>query len=118
MTTTQTATINNDHVETGKAFAILSYLVPFFFLVPLIQKRNPFAQFHARQALAIIVVSILLTLVAYILPLALLRLASPVFLLIQVALIVFGVLHAARGQATPLPVVGPHAERVCQCMRL
>jgi uncharacterized membrane protein len=112
MSTTQAIAIDKNDVETGRLFAILSYLVPFFFLVPLIQKTNVFAHFHARQALAIFLLAIALSVVAALIPLSLLSIIGPVLLLAQVALIVIGVIHAAKGEAKQLPILGEHAERV------
>ncbi|MCG8408260.1 MAG: hypothetical protein MI923_23920 [Phycisphaerales bacterium] len=112
MATTQTVAMNDNQVKDGKLFAILSYVVPFFLLVPLIQRSNQFAHFHARQSLAIVGFSILIGFVAFLLPGALAGLLSPVFLLAQLALIVFGVIHAVKGLAAPVPVLGPYAARV------
>ncbi|HPF40065.1 MAG TPA: DUF4870 domain-containing protein [Phycisphaerae bacterium] len=112
MSTTQAATINKDDIESGRLFSILSYLIPFFFLVPMIQRTNAFATFHARQALAIIILAMALGAVAWILPMALLGIVSPVFLLAQVTLIVIGVIHAARGETKQLPILGAYAEKL------
>ena len=57
MSTTHAATINKNDIESGRLFSILSYIIPFFFLVPMIQRTNAFATFHARQALAIIILA-------------------------------------------------------------
>ena len=118
MATTQTIAMTDSQVKDGKLFAILSYVVPFFFLVPLIQRSNQFSHFHARQALAIVGLSILLGTVAVLLPGALASLLSPIFLLVQFALIVFGVIHAAKGLATQLPILGPFAERIFEKLNL
>lgn len=110
--------MNDGQVEAGKLFAILSYVVPFFFLVPLIQRNNRFAHFHALQMLAIVVLSILLGTIAFLIPGSLAALVSPVFLLVQLALIVFGVIHAAKGLAAQPPILGPYAERVFEKLNL
>ncbi len=114
MSTTQAIAIDKNDVDNGKLFAILSYLVPFFFLVPLIQKTNAFSHFHARQALAIVLLGIALGVVTMLLPLSLLTIVSPILLLAQLALIVIGLIHAARGEAKQLPVIGEHAKRMLQ----
>ncbi|MCB9853680.1 MAG: DUF4870 domain-containing protein [Phycisphaerales bacterium] len=114
MSTTQTAAVDGNDVESGKLFAILSYIIPFFFLVPLIQRTNSFARFHARQAVSILLLAITLSVVAWFLPLSLLGIVSPVFLLAQLTMIVIGIVHAARGEAKQLPILGEYAERFLQ----
>ena len=109
---TQTIAVPQDQVESGKLFAILSYVVPFFFLIPLIQRENRFAHFHARQVLAFVLLAVLLGVVVQIVPGAVINLIGPVLLLAQIALLAFGIYHAAVGRATQLPVVGPLAERM------
>lgn len=110
MSTTQVIAIDKNDVDNGKLFAILSYLVPFFFLVPLIQKTNTFSHFHARQALAFVLLAIALSIVTMLLPLSLLGIVSPVLLLAQLALIVIGIIHAANGHAKHLPLIGQFAD--------
>jgi|GEM_PF-2361069 len=110
--TTQTVAVPQDQVETGKLFAILSYVVPFFFLIPLIQRENRFAHFHARQVLGFVMFALALNLVVQIIPLSITALLGPVLLFAQLALLVFGVYQAAVGRATELPVIGPLAEKV------
>ena len=105
-------------MESGKLFAILSYIIPFFFLVPMIQRNNGFAQFHARQAVAILLLAIALSVIAWILPMSLLGIVSPIFLLAQLALIVIGILHAAKGDAKRLPLLGGYAELALQKLNL
>jgi len=110
--TTQTVAVPQDQVETGKLFAILSYVVPFFFLVPLIQRENRFAHFHARQVLGFVMFALALNLAVQIIPLSITALLGPVLLFAQIALLVVGVYHAAVGRATELPIIGPLAEKV------
>ncbi len=43
-----------EDVEEGKLFAILSYIIPIVFIVPLIQKDNNFSLFHAKQVLLLV----------------------------------------------------------------
>ncbi len=110
--TTQTIAVPQDQVETGKLFAILSYVVPFFFLVPLIQRENRFAHFHARQVLGFVMFALALNLAVQIIPAAISTTVGPILLFAQVTLLVFGIYHAAIGRATQLPVIGPLAEKV------
>jgi uncharacterized membrane protein len=46
-------------IEPGKLFAILSYFC-FLFIIPLVQKNNRFALYHAWQALVMTIISIVI----------------------------------------------------------
>jgi uncharacterized membrane protein len=104
-------------VEQNKVFAVLSYLPPFLFLVPLLAARqSKFAMYHCNQG-------IVLTLAAFVVWIALMVLGMVLFfmpflghLLIFllnlgtfvgiVALVVMGIINAANGVCKPLPLIG------------
>lgn len=101
----------------GKLFATLSYAVPFFLILPLVQRTNAFATFHARQALvlwiAAVLASVVITLVLTLLPIAILaRFVSLAFTVAVLGLMVVGALNAWNGRRLVLPVLGPMAEKV------
>lgn len=101
----------------GKLFATLSYVVPFFLILPLVQRTNVFATFHARQALvlwiAAVLASVVITLVRTLLSIAILaRLVSLAFTIAVLGLMVLGALNAWNGRRLVLPVLGPMAEKV------
>lgn len=100
--------VSAKEVEEGKVFAILSYVIPVFVLVPLIQRNNEFSLYHAKQCLIIWLIAIVSSLVNVI-P----CLGQIVWLVVWVALIVFGVMgliNAVKGRMKPLPLIGKWGE--------
>ena len=102
---------NSTTANQDRLFATLSYVVPFFLLVPLIQKQSRYAMFHAVQALtlwvATVVASFAVGLVIMILPIAFVaQVVSLAFMAAALGLIVFGALQAWNGNEKHLPVIG------------
>jgi uncharacterized membrane protein len=103
-----TSPVDAKEVEEGKVFAILSYVIPFFVLVPLIQRNNAFSLYHAKQCLIIWLIAIAASIVGVI-P----CLGWIVCLVVWVALLVFsvmGLINAVKGLAKPLPLIGKWGE--------
>lgn len=101
-----TASDNNDRL-----FGTLSYVVPFFLLVPLIQKQSAFAMFHAVQALtlwvAAFVASFVVGTVLTMVPLGFIgTLASYAMFAAITAAAIFGAVQAWAGSLKPLPLIG------------
>lgn len=109
-------------VERGRLQAILSYLVPFFLIVPLRRRDNPFTLFHARQALTLWLAALaaMLALTIGLILLTVLLMAVPIS--VTIGLIVLAVLIVAgfvafigartawSGGAQVLPYVGRFGE--------
>ena len=104
--------------EKNKAIAIIGYIFPFLFFIPLVSedaKKSVFAKFHANQQLALLlfyvvgyiagfVISIVLALTFYLAPLIILYwLAFTVF---GIVLIIMGIINASNGEMKELPLVG------------
>jgi len=104
-----------DDVKQGRPLAILGYLVWMLALIPLLTRDNRFALFHAKQALALYACNLLmlpLLLVSAVmlevhegLGLLMMLPILPLSLALSVMYIV-GLVHAAQGKDSPLPVVG------------
>jgi uncharacterized membrane protein len=102
-------------VEAGKLPATLSYVVPFYLILPLMKRDNAFSGFHARQALvlwiAAVATSIAITLIMMLVPVALIaRLLSLAFSVAVIGLAVIGALNAWNGRQRALPVIGARGE--------
>lgn len=100
----------------GKLFATLSYVAPLFLILPLTQRTNAFATFHARQALmlwiAAVLASIAITLALTLLPIAILaRLVSLAFTVGVIGLMIVGALNAWNERRLALPVIGALGEK-------
>ncbi len=102
-------------IEEGKAFALLSYVLGPFFLVPLIMRNNTFSLYHAKQCLVLWLAFVALMVVTG-LPVpsiigffvfGMVRWVAGVALLV---LCVMGLINASKGEAKELPVIGKYAE--------
>ena len=104
-------------VEKNKIFAILSYLPPFLFLVPLLAAReSKFAMYHCNQGLVLTLAAIAFGIVNMVLGMILVFIPFLGWFLMFVlhlavfvgtlALAVIGIINAANGVCKPLPVIG------------
>lgn len=77
-------------------------------------RQNTFAKFHAKQALVLLIVSVIFSVVASILiwiPI----LGWLVIIVVQLALLafwIFGLYHAITGVEKEIPVIGSFAEKL------
>jgi len=96
-----------EDVEEGKLFAILSYIIPIVFIVPLIQKDNNFSLFHAKQVLLLVLGCVAWAILSAI-PLVQ---CIAFFLCIPILVfVIIGLVYAIQGQYRPLPFIGHYAE--------
>ncbi len=95
-------------VEKNKLMAIIGYIVPILFFVPLITegKNSPFARFHANQQLVLLIVAIAVNIVGSVLPVAGWFLVLPVGTIFLIVLAILGIVNASRGEMKPLPLIG------------
>jgi uncharacterized membrane protein len=94
-----------------KLYAILGYILPFLFFLPLLQdnlKHNEFARFHANQQLLLLIgwvgvyiVGNMLIMVLYMLVFLL-----PLLNLAFLVLAIIGVINAVQGEMKELPLIG------------
>lgn len=102
----------SDDVSEHKLYAILGYILPFLFFLPLVQdssKKNTFARFHANQQLILLVICIglyLLSNIFYIILMSGAYVIMPLLNLAILVLVIMGIINAAQGQMKELPVVG------------
>lgn len=110
-----TPAMDEQEIENGKTFAILSYVLGFlgipFFLVPLIMRDNDFSLYHSKQCLMIWLVGIVGGTISGILMLVcigvLTAIAIGVFILVVE---IIGLMNSTKGLAKPLPLIGKYAE--------
>lgn len=99
--------VSSSDESTSKVVAILGYLVPIIFFIPLLSeegKKNTFAMHHANQHLNMLISWLAINMIA-IIPL----LGWLVWFVGAIALLVFtvmGIINAAGGSKKSLPVVG------------
>ena len=94
-------------MDQEKIVAILGYIIPILFLVPLLsEKKSPFAVFHANQHLLLLIAAIVLNVVASMIPILGWFIIGPVGMLVLIVLAIMNLLSAARGEMKPLPIIG------------
>lgn len=96
--------------EKNKALAIVGYIFPILFFIPLVTeegKKSPFAKFHANQQLNLLLFEVVGYIASTILTFILIG-----FLLWFVVIIgglvfmILGIINASKGEMKPLPLVG------------
>ncbi len=106
--------MNNDSnyspsdIEDNKAIAALSYL-GLLVLIPLLAKKDsPFAQFHAKQGLVLLIAWVIIGFVSWI-PFVgwAVGILGAIFLFI---LFIMGLVNALSGQVNELPLIGQYAK--------
>jgi uncharacterized membrane protein len=104
-------------VEQNKVFAVLSYLPPFLFLVPLLAARqSKFAMYHCNQGIVLTLAAFVVSLANMILDHILVFIPFLGWLLMAVlsmgifigiiVLVIMGIINAAGGVCKPLPLIG------------
>jgi len=99
-----------EDVEKNKPMAIIGYLIPFLFFVPLLNEesnKSPFAKFHANQQLILLIFWFGSGTIAKIL--TMLWVGYPLLLLILIAsfaLMIMGIINATNGEMKKLPIIG------------
>lgn len=99
-------------IEEGKAAAISSYILIVGVLIALSmnsENKNPYASFHIRQGLGLTLTFIILG--VSISSFESIYVAAPMWIFISV-LTIYGIFTAARGETTPLPLLGKLFQKV------
>ena len=110
----QAAALNQAQMKKG--MAILAYF-GILVLIPLLTaKQDPFARYHTNQGLVLFLVSVICSVLSNVLSTALIDISSTAVLIISgvfgvLSLVFFifsiiGIVHAAKGQTKPLPLIG------------
>lgn len=103
-------------VQMKKGMAVLAYF-GLLVLIPLLTaKQDPFARYHTNQGLVLFLVSVISSVLSNVLTTLLIDISSTAVLIISgifgiLALVWFvfsiiGIVHAAKGQTKPLPLIG------------
>lgn len=96
--------------EKNKALAIVGYIFPILFFIPLLNdssKNSPFAKFHANQQLVLLISAFAVQVVGIItIPLLIGLLILPIGWLFILVCAIMGLIGAANGQMKKLPLLG------------
>lgn len=99
----------NSDVEANKVMAIVGYILPILFFVPLINeasKNSPFAKFHANQQLILLIAAIVVDIVGSVIPFLGWFIILPLGSVAVVVIAIMGIVSAAKGEMKPLPIIG------------
>lgn len=102
-----------DGISEHKLYAILGYVLPFLFFLPLLQessKNNEFAKFHANQQLLLLItwvgVQVVLSNVLYMVIYMLAGMLMSLLSLGILVLAIMGIISASQGTMKELPLIG------------
>ena len=97
-------------VDANKALAIVGYIFPILFFLPLVMesaKNSPFAKFHANQQLMLLITAFAVQVIGGITIFILVGLLIlPVGWIFCLVCAIMGVINAANGQMKKLPLIG------------
>lgn len=99
---------NSSDVEHNKPMAIIGYIIPLLFFVPLLSdaKNSPFAKFHANQQLNLLLAAIAVNVVGTIIPVLGWFIILPIGSIILIVIAIMGIINAAKGEMKKLPIIG------------
>ncbi len=99
---------NNADAEKNKAMAIVGYIIPILFFIPLVSeaKNSPFAKFHANQQLNLLLAVIAVNVVGTIIPILGWFIILPLGTILIFVLAIMGIINGAKGEMKKLPIIG------------
>ena len=98
--------MDKETIEEGKSIAITSYILIVGVLIALSmnsEKKNAFASFHISQGLGLTLTFVILG--VSISSFESIMVAAPMWIFVSI-LTIYGIFTAARGETTPLPLLG------------
>jgi len=101
-------TVGSD-VERNKAMAIVGYVIPILFFVPLLSqesKKSIFAKFHANQQLNLLLAAIVVNVVGTLIPILGWFIILPLGSIFIIVVAIMGIVSAAKGEMKKLPLIG------------
>ena len=95
-------------VEKNKAMAIVGYIIPILFFIPLVSdaKNSPFAKFHANQQLNLLLAAIAVNVVGTMIPFLGWFIILPFGSILLLVLAIMGIINGAKGEMKQLPIIG------------
>lgn len=99
----------NDDVEKNKAMAIIGYIIPILFFIPLVTdaKNSQFAKFHANQQLNLLLFWVVGQVAGSVLSIILIGLLIlPLVMIAGLVFMIMGIINASKGEMKKLPLIG------------
>ena len=100
--------VGSDDVDKNKAMAIIGYLIPILFFIPLVTdaKNSPFAKFHANQQLSLLLAYFVVNFIGMVIPIIGWFVILPLGWLALFVFMIIGLIGAAQGKMNDLPLLG------------
>ena len=99
-----------EDIEENKVIALLSYL-GIVVLVPLLAKKeSPYAQFHAKQGLVLLIAWIAIGIITVIPIIG--WIIGPIASIVLLIFSIIGIINALGGQTKELPLIGQFGEKL------
>ncbi|HPN55034.1 MAG TPA: DUF4870 domain-containing protein [Candidatus Moranbacteria bacterium] len=95
--------------EKNKVMAIVGYIIPILFFIPLLSeesKKSPFAKFHANQQLVLLISAVIVNIAGTIIPILGWFIILPIGCIVLLVLAIMGIINAAKGEMKKLPIIG------------
>jgi uncharacterized membrane protein len=95
-------------VEKNKLIAIIGYIIPFLFFIPLVSeaKDSKYAKFHANQQLILLITAVAVNILGTIIPIIGWFIILPFGSLGLLILAIMGIINAINGEKKRLLVIG------------
>lgn len=96
-------------VDKNKLMAIIGYVLPILFFVPLLSeesKHSPFAKFHANQQLVLLISAVIVNIAGSIIPFIGWFIILPFGGLAILVIAIIGLINAIKGEMKKLPIIG------------
>jgi len=101
---------SKEDVEKNKVMAIIGYIFPILFFVPLLgdeSKKSPYAKFHANQQLILLIFCFAGYFISSFLMVILIGfLLMPIIWIASIVFMIMGIINAAKGEMKKLPIIG------------
>jgi len=107
--TEETKKADPSDAEKNKAMAIVGYIIPILFFIPLVTdaKNSPFAKFHANQQLNLLLLWVVGQVAGVVLSFVFIGfLIFPIVMIAGLIFMILGIINASKGEMKELPVIG------------
>ncbi len=105
------STSGSPDAEKNKMMAIIGYIIPILFFVPLISdesKNSPFAKFHSNQQLVLLIAAVIVNIVGSVIPIIGWFIILPLGSIFLIVVAIMGIIHASKGEMKKLPLIGKY----------
>jgi len=101
-------TADTSDIEKNKAMAIIGYIIPILFFIPLVTeaKDSVYAKFHANQQLILLIAAIGVNVIGAIIPILGWFIILPLGTVAIFVFAIIGLINAAKGEMKELPLIG------------